>query len=152
MRRAAVLAAAMAALLAGCAPKAPDGVDKARLDEMVSRAIGDPGTCVLIARRGKVVYQYGSHMVCGRSLPTCEGAATRTLAELIAQAPSVGDPKTASCPSNPDQSRTVAWAAGPVAGRDLVYAAVMEGDQTPPGIVVADKLKTAFQRAGLTAE
>ena len=137
------------AVLAACSPTAPKGVDKAVLDEAVSRAIGDPGTCLLIAEGGKTVYQYGTHMVCGRVLPTCEGTATRTLADLLKDAPTAGAPKTASCRSNPERTRIVAWAAGPVAGRDMVYAAVMEGDLVPPGLVVADKLQTAFQRAGL---
>ena len=43
----------------------------------------------------------------------------------------------------------MAWAAGPVEGHDLVYAAVMEGDLVPPGIVIADKLDDAFAKAGL---
>ena len=59
--------------------------------------------------------------------------------------------------SHGDYSATIASVGASLrlltfAGRDLVYAAVMDGEQTPPGIVVADKLKTAFQRAGLTAE
>lgn len=148
MRALAALVAVSAAL-AACSPQAPAGVDKNVLDEAISRAIGDPGTCVLIAREGKVVYQYGTHMVCGRELPACEGAATRTLAQLVTAAPTEGNPKTASCRSNPEGTRLVAWAAGPIEGRDLVYAAVMEGDLVPPGIVIADKLKGAFRDAGL---
>jgi hypothetical protein len=150
MRGLAVALTVSAALLGACAPKAPAGVDKNVLDEAISQAIGDPGTCVLIAHKGEVIYQYGTHMVCGRVLPTCEGEGTRTLGDLLKAAPASGDPKTASCRSNPEKTRIVAWAAGPVAGRDYVYAAVMEGDLTPPGIVIADKLKTAFRRAGLS--
>ena len=140
------------AVLAACSPTAPKGVDKAVLDEAVSRAIGDPGTCLLIAEGGKTVYQYGTHMVCGRSLPTCEGAGTQTLEQLLKATPADAERKTASCRSNPERTRIVAGAAGPVAGRDMVYAAVMEGDLVPPGIVVADKLRTAFQRAGLSSK
>ena len=150
MRRGGViLALTAAAALAACSPKTPAGVDKNVLDEAISQAIGDPGTCVLIAQQGQVVYQYGTHMVCGRVLPACEGTATRTLADLVKEAPAAGDPKTASCRSNPERTRIVAWAAGPVAGGDMVYAAVMEGDLVPPGVVIADKLQAAFQRAGL---
>ena len=59
-------------------------------------------------------------------------------------------PVNASCPSLPDGSRTVAWNAGPVEGKSgLVYAAVMEGEKTPPGIVIADKLKAVFAKAGI---
>ncbi|WP_374654295.1 hypothetical protein [Phenylobacterium sp.] len=152
MRGLAVALAVCVGLLAACAPKAPAGVDKNVLDEAISQAIGDPGTCVLIGENGQTIYQYGTHMVCGRVLPSCEGEGTQTLADLLKTAPASGDPKTASCRSNPERTRIVAWAAGPVAGRDYVYAAVMEGDLVPPGIVVADKLRIAFQRAGLSSK
>ena len=125
-------------------------MDKAVLDEAVSRAIGDPGTCLLIAEGGKTVYQYGTHMVCGRSLPTCEGAGTQTLEQLLKATPADAERKTASCRSNPEGTRIVAWASGPVEGRPgTTYAAVMEASEAPPGIVIADKLATAFARAGL---
>jgi hypothetical protein len=125
-------------------------VDKAVLDEAISRAVGDPGTCVLIAQQGKLVYQYGTHVVCGRQLPACDGPNLRDLAGLLKSAPTSGPDKTASCPSNPEQSRVVAWSAGPIAGTDMVYAAVMEGEQTPPGIVISDKLKGVFARTGVS--
>jgi hypothetical protein len=69
---------------------------------------------------------------------------------VLAKAPASGDARTASCRSNPERTRVVAWAAGPVAGSGLVYAAVMEGDQIPPGVVIADKLKSAFAKAGVS--
>lgn len=139
-----------AAVLAACSPGAPKGVDKAILDEAVSRAIGDPGTCVLIAEGGRTVYQYGTHMVCGRSLPTCDGQGAQTLEQLLKATPATGDRKTASCRSNPEGTRIVAWASGPVEGRpSMTYAAVMEANEAPPGIVIADKLTSAFARAGL---
>ena len=139
-----------AAVLAACSPGAPKGVDKAILDEAVSRAIGDPGTCVLIAEGGRTVYQYGTHMVCGRSLPTCDGQGAQTLEQLLKATPATGDRKTASCRSNPEGTRIVAWASGPVEGRPgMTYAAVMEANEAPPGIVIADKLTSAFARAGL---
>lgn len=148
MRRAAATFGLLA-LLAGCGPKAPEGVDKAVLDEAISVAIGDPGTCVLVGQGGRVVYQYGTHVVCGRKLPACDGPGLRTVDDLLKSAPTTGAPQTASCSSNPEGSRLVAWAAGPIEGRDLVFAAVMEGDLVPPGVVIADKLKTAFRRGGL---
>ena len=141
-----------AAVLAACSPGAPKGVDKAILDEAVSRAIGDPGTCVLIAEGGRTVYQYGTHMVCGRSLPTCDGQGAQTLEQLLKATPATGDRKTASCRSNPEGTRIVAWAAGPIEGSSLVFAAVMEGNEVPPGVIIADKLKTAFARAGVGAK
>ena len=147
--RAPVAALVLSALLTGCAPQAPEGVDKAVLDEAISQAIGDPGTCVLIGKAGDVVYRYGSHVICGRQLPACDAPGLRTVDQLLGQAPTSGDPKTASCRSNPERTRIVAWAAGPVKGRDLVYAAVMEGDLVPPGIIIADKLDDAFVEAGL---
>lgn len=149
MRALAALGLAVA-VLAACSPGAPKGVDKAILDEAVSRAIGDPGTCVLIAEGGRTVYQYGTHMVCGRSLPTCDGQGAQTLEQLLKAAPATGDRKTASCRSNPEGTRIVAWASGPVEGRPgMTYAAVMEANEAPPGIVIADKLTSAFARAGL---
>ena len=107
---------------------------------------------VLIAEGGRTVYQYGTHMVCGRSLPTCDGQGAQTLEQLLKATPATGDRKTASCRSNPEGTRIVAWAAGPIEGSDLVFAAVMEGNEVPPGVIIADKLKTAFARAGVGAK
>ena len=118
----------------------------------MSRAIGDPGTCVLIGQGGKIVYRFGTNVVCGRKLLTCEGQVVQTVGDLLAAAPTSGLPKTASCRSNPEGTRIVAWAAGPIEGSELVFAAVMEGDEVPPGVIIADKLKTAFARAGVGAQ
>jgi hypothetical protein len=88
-------------------------------------------------------------VVCGRQLPACDEPGLRTLEQLLAQAPTAGDPKDRKLPQQPRRTRIVAWAAGPVKGRDLTYAAVMEGDLVPPGVVIADKLDGAFARGGL---
>lgn len=139
--------------LAACAPGggAPEGVDRAVLDEMVSRAIGDPNTCVIIARRGsgENVYRYGTYVACERGLPACSDGGTRSTAELAKAVAASGQSMNASCPSSADRSRGVAWAAGPIEGRDLIYAASMEGPATPPGLVIADKLDGAFRQAGV---
>jgi hypothetical protein len=125
-------------------------VSSAAVDTAVNDAIGDPNSCVLIGKTGGgVVYQYGTHEVCGASWPTCQGSASGAVASLLAQVSKGGAPVEVSCPSNPDGSRGVAWAAGPVEGHALAYAARMEGPATPPGRVIAEKLKTAFKRAGL---
>ena len=144
-------AAALSALaLAACSPGTPQGVSKTALDAAIGDAIGDPNTCVLIGKTGGgVVYQYGTHEVCDASWPACQGAASGTTSSLLAVVSKGGAPVAASCPSNADGSRGVAWAAGPVAGRGLVYAARMEGTATPPGRVIAEKLATAFKTAGL---
>ena len=144
-------AAVLTALaLAACSPGAPDGVSKTALDTAIGDTIGDPNTCVLIGKAGGgVVYQYGTHEVCGASWPACQGDASGTTSSLLAMVSKGGAPVAASCPSNVDGSRGVAWSAGPVAGRDLVYAARMEGVTTPPGRVIAEKLATAFKKAGL---
>jgi len=140
----------LAALLASsCAPGAPAGVDKAVLDEAVGKAVGDPGTCVLIAQGGKTIYRFGSNVVCGRKLPACGGGLAQTPDERLNIALASKTPTTASCPSIADGSRLVAWSSGPIEGTDMVYAAMMEGEQIPPGVVIADKLKTAFKVAGL---
>jgi len=136
-------------LASSCAPGAPKGVDKAVLDDAVGRAIGDPNTCVLIGQAGKVVYRFGTNVVCGRKMPACAGGQGRTVGDLLDAATKRPVPMTSSCPSNRDGSRMVAWASGAIEGRDLVYAAAMEGEHVPPGVVIADKLDTAFARAGL---
>lgn len=150
MTRWPALGALAALALAACSPGAPDGVSRTALDTAVNDAIGDPNTCVLIGKTGGgVVYQYGTHEVCGTSWPSCQGAAAGTVASLLNQVSKGGAPVEASCPSNPDGSRGVAWAAGPVDGHALTYAARMEGPASPPGRVIAEKLKTAFKKAGL---
>jgi hypothetical protein len=137
--------------LAACAPKLPAGVDEARLDDAISAAIGDPNTCVLIAPSGgsRVAYRYNTHTVCARVLPACEGEARRTVNDLLKAVARDGRPRAASCPSAPDGSREVAWAAGPVAGRGLIYAVVMEGERAFPSRMVVDRLTRAFKDAGL---
>jgi hypothetical protein len=149
---AAALVAALA--LAACAPGAPQGTDKATLDEAVSRAIGDPNTCVLIARRdgGKVVYRYNTATTCDRELPACDGPGARKLKDLLEQAVADGQSRNLSCNTTADGSRGVSWAAGPIAGRPLVYAAVMEGNRVFPGLMMADRLSRAWTRAGLSPE
>jgi hypothetical protein len=154
MRRAgATLALALAlGALGACSPGAPKGVSKDALDTAINAAIGDPNSCVLIGKAGSgaTVYQFGSHVTCGKAWPSCDGAALRTTADLLKATARDGAPVKASCRSNEDGSRGVGWAAGPVVGRpDLAYAAVMEGKSTPPGLIMADKLDAAFKAAGL---
>ena len=140
-----------AALLAACSPDAPRGVEKAVLDEAVSRAVGDPNTCVIIAElgSGRTVYRYGAYVACERGMPSCGAGPNRSAVDLAKAVAADGKPLNASCPSNADGSRGVGWAAAPIEGRDLVYAAAMEGPSTPPGLIIADKLEGAFRRAGL---
>lgn len=151
--RATALALA-ATLLAACSPNAPRGVDKAVLDEAVSRAIGDPNTCVIIAEKGsgRTVYRYGTYVACERGMPSCGAGSNRSAADLAKAVAADEKQVNASCPSNADGSRGVGWAAGPIEGRDIVYAAAMEGAATPPGLIIADKLESAFRRAGLGPE
>lgn len=156
MRRAALAAVLVLGVgaLAACAPGAPQGTDKATLDEAVSRAIGDPNTCVLIAERdgGKVVYRYNTATTCDRELPACDGPGARKLKDLLEQAVADGRARNLSCNTAADGSRGVSWAAGPIAGRPLVYAAVMEGNRVFPGLMMADRLSRAWTRAGLSPE
>lgn len=148
MRRAAALSGFI--FLAACSPASMKGVDTAKLDEAVSRAIGDPNSCVLIAERGsgKVVHQYNSHAACRAKWPSCEGESLRNAGDLADLVAKDGQARALSCNTRADASRGVSWAAGPVAGRPLVYAAVMEGDRAFPGRMMADRLTRAFQRAG----
>lgn len=143
--------AALALSLAGCSPAVLKGVDINALDAAINATVGDPGTCVLIGETGsgEVVHRFGSNVTCGRALPACNGA-TRTLEDLLNITAKSRQPVNISCPSSPDGGRTVAWAAGPIETHDeLVYAAAMEGPNTPPGVVIADKLTNAFEKVGL---
>jgi hypothetical protein len=158
MRAALILTAAL--VLAACSPDAPKGADKATLDEAVSRAVGDPNTCVMIAERmeggkgGKVVYRYNTATTCDRSWPACDTPNLRKLKDVLEATARDGQPRRLSCNTTPDGSRGVAWAAGPIAGSaagaPLVYAAVMEGERVFPGRMMADRLARAWARAGLT--
>lgn len=146
------LAAGLAALTAAaCSPQAPEGVSKPALDAAVSKALGDPNTCVLIAKAGsgKVVYRYNTHVACGRKYLACEGDASRSADDLLAAAAKGAPTLAASCPTSADGSRSVGWAAGPIPDRDLVFAAVMEGDKALPGRVMGERLQGAFEKAGL---
>ncbi|WP_310539984.1 hypothetical protein [Phenylobacterium sp.] len=145
------LAAALALSLSACSPAVLKGVDIAALDAAINDKVGDPGTCVLIGetRSGEVVHRFGSNVTCARALPACNGA-TRTLEDLLNLTAKSRQPVNISCPSSPDGGRTVGWAAGPIETHDeLVYAAAMEGPNTPPGVVIADKLRAAFEKVGL---
>ncbi|HMP62255.1 MAG TPA: hypothetical protein PKA17_04050 [Phenylobacterium sp.] len=141
-------AAAAALLLAACSPGL-EGLDEDVLNREIGARIGDPTTCVLIARPdGTVVYRYGGAVVCGRAYPGCEGGEARTTEALLT---SLGAPPrsvAASCPTAADGSRSVGWAAGPVSEQPYVFAAVMEGQRALPGVVMTDRLARAFAAAG----
>lgn len=155
MRKAVIGALAAAALTLGaCSPGAPPGVDRDELDAQVSRAIGDPASCLLIARAGaggQVLYRYNSATTCDREQPSCDARGQpqgRTKVQALLEA-TVKDrqPRRLSCSSTADHSRGVGWASGPIAGTDLVYAAVMEGERAFPGMMMAERLDGAFRRA-----
>jgi len=145
---------ALALFLAGCSPGAPPGVSREVLDAQVSRAIGDPNSCLLIAEAGsgRVLYRYNTATACDRELPSCVGPdpqKTRALLEAVSRD---RQPRAHSCNTIADASRGVGWSAGPVAGTPYVYAAMMEGDRAFPGLMMADRLKGAFRRAKLSKE
>lgn len=148
---AAGLAAGLAGGLAGCAPDAPPGVAKDRLDAEISRSIGDPNTCVLIGPKGggRTLYRYNTATACAKEYPDCEGRGAMSIGDLLDAVARDGQPRYLSCDTLPDRSRGVGWAAAAVPGKDLVYAAVMEGDRAFPGRMMADRLEGAFRRAGL---
>jgi hypothetical protein len=142
----------LALALSACSPTAPPGVDREQLDAAVSRAIGDPNSCLLIAQAGsgKLYYRYNTHTACERELPSCEGADPRKLDQLLERTVKSRTASQLSCNTLADASRGVGWAAGPIAGTDLVYAAMMEGDRAFPGRMMADRLDGAFRRAGVS--
>ncbi|WP_337185960.1 hypothetical protein [Phenylobacterium sp.] len=146
------LGAAAVLAVAACSPSAPPGVDRDRLDSAVSRAVGDPNTCVLIgeAGGGRQLYRYNTHTACERELPSCEGAGSLKAADLLRRVARDGRAVMTSCNTVSDASRGVGWAAGPIEGTRFVYAAVMEGDRAFPGRMMADRLEGVFRRAGVS--
>jgi hypothetical protein len=150
MRRIALALAFVA--LSACSPRGVPGVDRAALDEAVSRAIGDPNSCLLIAERGsgKVLYRYNTATACAREFPSCEGGGATKLGKVLEATAKDGRPRLLSCYTLADRSRSVGWASGPVAGKPYVYAALMEGERAFPGRMMADRLEGAFRRAKLS--
>jgi hypothetical protein len=144
-----VVATLAALSVTACSPTAPPGVDRQVLDEAVSRAVGDANTCVLIAdaKSGRLQYRYNTLTTCARELPACDRPELTKVDDLLDRAPK--GPVTLSCDTLADGSRGVGWAAGPIEGTGLVYAAVMEGERAFPGLMMADRLAGAFRRAGV---
>ncbi|HYG27629.1 MAG TPA: hypothetical protein VD906_12045 [Caulobacteraceae bacterium] len=147
-------AIALSSSVAACSP-AIEGVDEAALADGVGRAIGDPNTCVLLVNRAaEVVWRYGTHMTCARSLPSCEGDGVTTV-DALGEAAARGDKRAISCPSQADGSTTVGWASGPVVASEgavhepLFFAAVMEGDRALPGREIQTRLENVFADVGL---
>lgn len=155
MRRAAPgLAAGLAlaaALLAACSPGLPKGVDRDKLDDGISSAIGDPNTCVLVGARpdGKVLYRYNSHTTCDRKLPACDRPGLQTVDDLLKATARDGQPRMLSCNTAADASRGVGWASGVLPKTHTAYAAAMEGNRAFPGRMIAERLADAFTDAGL---
>ena len=152
LRRRPSAAIAIAVLgLAACAPGAPRGVDKDKLDAAVSDAIGDPATCLLIAEKasGKLVYRYNTATLCARQLPSCQGQAAWQVKNLLAATVKDGQPRTLSCNTSADASHGVSWVSGVLPQKGLVYAAVMEGTRTFPGRMMADRLEPRLKDLGL---
>lgn len=157
--RSAALSLAVAALavtgLAGCGPRLPGGVDSEALDEAVAEAIGSPSTCVLVAQdSGRLVYRYGSHITCGRSINACDKPGVTTLKPQLASARQ-GATRTASCATAADDSRGVAWVSAPLPDlpgkppRHMAYAAFMEDKNALSGREAKIRLEHAFEKAGL---
>ncbi|MDP1965402.1 MAG: hypothetical protein Q8K93_24720, partial [Reyranella sp.] len=134
MRPSHLALAALSLILTACGPSAPKGVDAERLRSEVSKAIGDPYTCVLLVEKGSgdVIWRFGDYSTCARSLPSCQGAA-RLNADGLGKLAAAGEERTLSCASTADGGSRVGWASGtaPMSEgakhRDLAYAAVMEG-------------------------
>ena len=145
-----------AVLLSACAPRAPEGVDSAVLDEAVANAIGSPSTCVLVAENGggKIVYRYGTHTVCARSINACDAPGTTTATAQL-EAARKGVTRTASCDTAEEASRGVAWASAPLPvlegkpDRKMAYSAFMESDNALSGREAKLRLERAFEKAGL---
>jgi hypothetical protein len=151
-QRSLIVPVLLSAAVAACSPGAPPGVDKAVLDEAISRAVGDPNSCVLIGERGsgRVLYRYNSATACAREWPACDRPQATKLSKVLEATAKDGKVRELSCYTMPDRSRSVGWSAGPIPGKPLVYAAMMEGDRAFPGMMMTDRLETAFRRAKLS--
>lgn len=143
-------------LVAGACSPGLKGVDDSALQDAVSRAIGDPSTCVLLVdHSGKTLWRYGTHMTCARDLPACAKPGETMTIEDLAQRAAKGEEVTISCPSSPDGLRSVGWASGPVQASPnakhppLAFAALMEGERALPGREITARLNEAFSQAGL---
>jgi len=122
------------------------------LDAAIGQSIGDPTTCVLIARAGdrKVLYQYGDGFNCVRGLPACDRPGSLSAEQALTLA--TADGRFKSCNSNAAGDRSVGWAEGVVKsahGRQLVYSAMMEGQRALPGMEMSARLDDAFANVGL---
>lgn len=142
--------ALVAISLAACSPTAPKGVKKEKLDAAISDAIGDPASCLMIAEQanGRVVYRYNTATVCARTLPACDAPAVRTVKDLLNATVKDRQPRRLSCNTTADGSRGVSWASG-VTSKGYVYAAVMEGTRTFPGLMMADRIEPRLHDLGL---
>ena len=151
------LAALTFALAASACSPSIEGVDNVVLEEAVGTAIGDYNTCVLLVDGGgDVAWRYGTRMTCARQLPACTADGGVTTVDLLAEAAATrGFETNISCPSKPDGSTTVGWAAGPVKAAEgathqpLFYAAVMEGERALPGREIRLRLENALAKAGV---
>lgn len=150
---AAVILALAGSVLAGsglsaCGPRVHLPNDA--LDGAIGAAIGDPTTCVLLAKAtsGRPIYRYGELFNCDRGLPACDRAGFLSAKQALAFA---ARGRTASCASSPDGSRQVGWAEGRYGGRHgaFLYSAAMEGQRALPGEEMKERLSDAFIRAGL---
>ena len=70
-------------------------------------------------------------------------AGTRKLKDLLDTTAKDRQPRTLSCNTLADASRGVGWASGPIAGTELVYAAMMEGDRAFPGRITCRRWRHA---------
>ena len=147
----AITALAATLIVAACAPRGPK-LPTPALDQAIGNAVGDPDTCVLIAERAtlRVVYSYNAGFNCVRALPACDRPGFLSAKQALAFA-RLPKGRFASCNSNPEGTRTVGWAEGAVKGSksDLVYSAVMEGQNSLPGIVMSGRLDDAFSNLPL---
>src|SRR4030095_9622817 len=112
-------------VLTACSPGAPPGVNRDELDAAVSRAIGDPNSCLLIARKGsgQVLYRYNAATVCDREFPACDRPQKTKVGRLLDATARDGQTRQLSCNTTTDASRGVGWAAGPARGAAPVQAA-----------------------------
>jgi hypothetical protein len=133
---------ALTAMLAACGGP-PSGVDEFELANAIAGAIGDPNTCVVLAKApgGQVMWEHQLFAECNRALPSCEEDGGTQTARDLARRAAAGEVVRIGC-SN------LSWAAGPTPREGVVYAALMQGERALPGREIARRLEGVFERTG----
>lgn len=109
----------------------------------VGQAVGDFGTCVVVAeaKTGKVLWRSSNMTVCTVDRQACTRPGTTTVLARAEEIAKGAEAVVTGCES-------VSWASGPTPRPGVVYAAVMYGERALPGMEMARRLNDAFEASG----